>query len=97
MFLRNLPSRRRRCCNENGSYKWPIVDIEDVAYVRVSSSDGYWHVLRIHIWRKVGHDFFYGDKTSEDGVVRGERLRVVSLSVYLEAEMMIVQDPFYGA
>ena len=62
MVLGDLLGRNWRCCDEYGSYEGPVVEIEDVANVRISSSDRYWHILRIYVWRKVCHDFFHWER-----------------------------------
>ena len=94
MVLSDLLGSNWRCCDEYGSYEGPIVEIEDIANVRISSSDRYWHILRIHVWRKVCHDRFHGDQASEDGMVRGERLGAVSLGIFETPEIIMIQDPF---
>ena len=98
MLLSNLLGRRGRCCDEDGSDEGPIVEIEDVANVRISSADRYRYVLRVHVWRKVCHDLFHGHQASKDGMVRCKRLKAVSLGIFAMPEMMmIIQDPFSAA
>lgn len=97
MLLGNLPGCRWRCCDEYGSYEGPVVEIEDVANVRISSSDRYRYVLRVHVWGKLRHDVFHGHQASEDAMVRCKRLEPVSLGIFEVPEMMIIQDPFSAA
>lgn len=97
MLLSDLLGRRWRCCDEYGSYEGPIVEIEDVANERISSSDRYRYVLWVHVWRKVCHNFFHGHQAAEDGMIRRKRLEAVSLGIFETPEMMIIQDPFFVA
>ena len=89
MLLSDLLGRRWRCRDEYGSYERPIVEIEDVADVRISSSDRYRYVLRVHVGGKVCHDFFHGHQASEDRMVRCKRLEAVSLEIFETPEMTI--------
>ena len=83
-----------RCCDEYGSYERLIVQIEDVADVRISSSNCYRYVLWVHVWRKVCHDCFHGHQASEDGMVRRRRLEAVSLAIFETPKTIVIQDPF---
>lgn len=82
MFLSDLLRRGGRCCDEHGSYERPVVDIEDVADMRISPSDRYWYVLRVHIWGQICHYLFHGHQAAKDRMVRCKRLRAVSLGIF---------------